>query len=271
MLRERALVVPERDGLPESVVPAEEDVMPKILLVDDSAHARELFADAIRSQLEFEVVTCRSPREVTAEFLVGSQCDVVVSDLSFAGEHLHGADVFMVARSLGKLPRIVALTDADGWSAELLRDVWDVLRPEGVVCKASPVRAQLQSIAEVARYGETEVDPLLLPLLPPVRSPWRSLEGFGRLVQHRGHAKLWVSVLACGPHAEYVDLSEHSGLRPNALRNYRAQLLPELSLHGLSNPPMRDLYDFIHRCRPFIAPHCAAKGMELRAPEVLAV
>jgi hypothetical protein len=105
----------------------------------------------------------------------------------------------------------------------------------------------------------------LVPLLPKQRSPWRSLEGFGRLVQHRGHAKLWTAVLACGPHAEYVDLSEFSGLRMNALRNYRAQLLPELSLHGLSNPPMRDLYEFVHRCRPFLAPYVAAKGLELKA------
>ena len=243
--------------------------MQKILLVDDSAHARELFADAIRQKLEFDVVALKSPREVTAEYLTANPFDVVVSDLSFAGEHLHGADVFLTARSVSPTPRIVALTDGDGWAVDLLRDVWDVLRPEGVVCKGSSVQAQLQSIAEVARFGETEVDPLLEPMLPKQRSPWRSLEGFSRLVQHRGHAKLWVSVLACGPHAEYQDLSEHSGLRMNALRNYRAQLLPELSLHGLSNPPMRDLYEFVHRCRPFLAPWIKAKGMELAPPALV--
>ena len=240
--------------------------MARILLVDDSAHAHELFADAMRSALGCEVVTCRSPRDATGGLLAEAGPDVVVSDLSFAGEHLHGADVFMAARALPVPPPIVALTDGDGWSADLLRDVWDVLGPEGVVCSRSPVEAQLRAIGEVARTGSCKVDPLLAPLLPTARSPWRTLGAFGRLVQHRGHAKLWSAVLACGPQAEYQDLSEHSGLRPNALRNYRSQLLPELSLHGLSNPPMRDLYDFVRRCRPFLAPCVAAKGMSLGVP-----
>jgi hypothetical protein len=102
-------------------------------------------------------------------------------------------------------------------------------------------------------------------LLPAVKSPWRTLDGFSRLVQHRGHAKLWQAVLACGPTAEYQDLAQYSGLRLNALRNYRAQLLPELGLHGLYNPPMRDLYMFVMRCRPFLAPFVEAKGLTLRA------
>jgi CheY-like chemotaxis protein len=246
-------------------VASKDGEMARILLVDDSAHTAELFAEAIRSTLEFEVQAVRSPAQVTAEFLAANPPDVVVSDLSFAGEALNGADVLLTAQATKPAPRLAVLTDGDGWSAELLRDVWEVLPLAGIVCKASPVRTQLQSIAEVARFGETEPDPLLVPLLPKQRSPWRSLEGFGRLVQHRGHAKLWTAVLACGPHAEYIDLSEFSGLRMNALRNYRAQLLPELSLHGLSNPPMRDLYEFVHRCRPFLAPYVAAKGLELKA------
>jgi CheY-like chemotaxis protein len=237
--------------------------MPRILLVDDSAHTAELFADAIRAALGVEVVAVRSPGEVTAEFLAANPMDVVVSDLSFAGDWMNGADVLLAAHRASPAPRLAALTDGDGWSGQLLRDVWEVLPLAGIVCKASPVQAQLQQVADVVRLGESAVDPLLAPLLPKQRSPWRSLEGFGRLVQHRGHAKLWAAVFACGPHAEYQDLADESGLRMNALRNYRAQLLPELSLHGLSNPPMRELYEFVHRCRPFLAPYVEAKGLRL--------
>ena len=123
-------------------------------------------------------------------------------------------------------------------------------------------------IDQLIEGGVVPVDPLLQSWLPPVRSPWRTLDGFARLVQHRGHAKLWQAVLACGPTAEYQDLASHSGLRLNALRNYRAQLLPELSMHGLHNPPMRDLYLFVVRCRPFLAPFVEAKGLALRVERV---
>ena len=96
----------------------------------------------------------------------------------------------------------------------------------------------MKAIEQVVRHGSAPPDPILQPLLPAEKSPWRTLAGFGRLVPHKGHAKLWAAVLACGAQAEYQDLAAHSGLRLNALRNYRAQILPELALHGLDNPPM---------------------------------
>jgi hypothetical protein len=160
---------------------------------------------------------------------------------------------------------LIILTDGDAWAADLLRDSWEVLPIACALSKSSPVSVQLDAVRRVAEEGEAPIDPVLQPLLPAVKSPWRTLDGFSRLVQHRGHAKLWQAVLACGPTAEYQDLAQYSGLRLNALRNYRAQLLPELGLHGLYNPPMRDLYMFVMRCRPFLAPFVEAKGLTLRA------
>ena len=239
--------------------------MTTVLLVDDSAHACELFADAIRQRLEFDVVTLRSPGEVTADLVHDKQIDIAVVDLSFPGDALTGADVLLQLHLDTPSTRLIILTDGDAWAADLLRDSWEVLPIACALSKSSPVSVQLDAVRRVAEKGEAPIDPVLQPLLPAVKSPWRTLDGFSRLVQHRGHAKLWQAVLACGPTAEYQDLAQYSGLRLNALRNYRAQLLPELGLHGLYNPPMRDLYMFVMRCRPFLAPFVEAKGLTLRA------
>lgn len=239
--------------------------MPTILLIDDSAHVSELFGLAIGESLECEVLSLTSPAAVTDELLASSPIDVAVVDLSFGAEPLTGLDALLKLHLCSPRTKLIVLTQGDGWVGDLLRDAWDVLPLAGVMSKSSSVEAQLRTIRQVIKHGSAPPDPVLMPLLPASKSPWRTLEGFSRLVQHRGHAKLWAALLACGPNAEYQDLSDHSGLRLNALRNYRAQLLPELSLHGLDNPPMRDLYFFVRRCRPFLVPFVERKGLTLEA------
>jgi hypothetical protein len=39
------------------------------------------------------------------------------------------------------------------------------------------------------------------------------------------------------------------------VKNYRAQLLPDLVAHGLEDPTLREMRDFAIRCRPFLAPY----------------
>jgi hypothetical protein len=232
-----------------------------ILLIDDSAHVSELFAGAIRTSLGYDVDSLTSPAELTDAYLDSHAIDVAVVDLSFGSESLTGVDALLKLHQKAPTTKLVVLTQGDGWVGDLLRDAWEVLPLASVMSKSSSIQAQMSTIQEVVRSGTAPPDPVLLPLLPATKSPWRTLAGFSRLVQHKGHAKLWAAVLACGPQAEYQDLAAQSGLRLNALRNYRAQILPELALHGLDNPPMRDLYLFARRCRPFLAPFIEAKGV----------
>jgi DNA-binding NarL/FixJ family response regulator len=234
-----------------------------VLLVDDSAHVSELFAGAITQALGYSVHSLNSPSEVTDEFLAANPIDIAVVDLSFGSETETGVDVLLKLHRSSPKTRLVVLTQGDGWVGDLLRDAWEVLPLASAMSKSSSVHAQIATIEKVVRDGTAPPDPVLQPLLPATKNPWRTLEGFSRLVPHRGHAKLWAAVLACGANAEYQDLAEHSGLRLNALRNYRAQLLPELALHGLDNPPMREMYLFARRCRPFLAPFIEAKDVRL--------
>jgi DNA-binding NarL/FixJ family response regulator len=236
----------------------------KVLLIDDSAHVNELFAKAIEESLGHDVSALTLPSELTDEFLAENDFDVAVVDLSFGTDEETGLDALLQLHLKSPNTKLMVLTQGDGWVGDLLRDAWEVLPLAGLMSKSSSVKAQIDALDLVVRHGEAPIDPVLLPMLPAKKSPWRTLEGFSRLVQHKGHAKLWAAVLACGPNAEYQDLAAHSGLRLNALRNYRAQLLPELALHGLRNPPMRDLYIFARRCRPFLAPFIEAKGISLK-------
>lgn len=240
--------------------------MRRVLLVDDHAHTRELFSDVLRARLGAEVVVRSRPAEVDAD-LIGTPFDAAVIGLAFAAVHHTGLDAMLRLHLEAPTVRLVPLGNGDAWSGELLRDAWEALPLATAICTTSPVAAQVDLVAQVLAAGDAPFDPALQMLLPAQRSPWRTLEGYSRLVQHRGHAKLWEALLACGPHAEYQDLAAFSGLRLNALRNYRAQLLPELVLHGLHNPPMRDLYQFALRCRPFLAPFVERRGHRLEVAE----
>lgn len=237
--------------------------MANILLIDDSAHASELFARAVEEHLAHAVRTITLPSQLTDELLDEFPADVAVVDLSFGTTVETGLDALYRLHRASPHTKLMVLTQGDAWVSDLLRDAWELLPLAGAMSKSSSVRAQIEALEKVVRHGEAPLDPILVPMLPAAKSSMRTIEGFARLVQHRGHAKLWAAVLACGPNAEYQDLAAHSGLRLNALRNYRAQLLPELAHHGLHNPPMRDLHLFARRCRPFLAPFVLAKGIEI--------
>jgi hypothetical protein len=79
------------------------------------------------------------------------------------------------------------------------------------------------------------------------------------LVQHAGHAKLWRALIGAEEEPSYRDLAVAARLSLNTVRNYREQLLPELSLHGLDNPAMREMQVFARRCRPFLQPFVTQK------------
>ena len=65
-----------------------------------------------------------------------------------------------------------------------------------------------------------------------------------------GHAKLWQALLDGPDDVSYRDVVVATGLRLNTVKNYRAQLLPELLNHRLDDPSLREMQAFAGRCRP---------------------
>jgi hypothetical protein len=122
-----------------------------------------------------------------------------------------------------------------------------------VISKSAPLAYQMSAIEQVVSRGTAPVDPAIQPLLPAQRSPLRTEAAFGALVQHAGHIKLWRALLATDE-PTYKGLADAAGLKLNTVKNYRAQVLPELEVHGLRDPSLREMGEFAKRCRSFLVP-----------------
>ncbi len=228
--------------------------MTELLLVDDTATNAELFADLIRDRLAWRVTVCTLAADVTPELLAITDFDLAVVDLSFPRETLTGLDVLLQVRRHRPATSLVVLTQGDDWVADLLRDTWEALPLASVISKATPIAAQLVVLRQVEESGSAPPDPALQPWLPAERSPWRSAEMYGRLVQHAGQAKLWRALIDSAQEPSYGELARSTGLKLNTLKNYRAQVVNELALHGLTDPTLKEMHQFSRRCRPLLQP-----------------
>jgi DNA-binding NarL/FixJ family response regulator len=231
----------------------------RVLLVDDAAAVTELFGSVLQRELGCEVVVVPGPPGVEEVLREGPRFDLAVVDLSFPQEETNGLDVLVAIHHHDAATRLVILTQGDDWVADLMRDAWEALPVAGAISKSTPTDGQLAALRLVLRDGSAPPDPVLQPWLPRERSPWRRAEGFGRLVQHVGHAKLWQALIEARIEPSYRDLASATGLKLNTLKNYRAQLLGELALHGLDDPSMHEMQAFAKRCRPLLRPFLVAR------------
>jgi DNA-binding NarL/FixJ family response regulator len=240
--------------------------MSRVLIVDDNASTLELIAQAITVRLGHDVVLITDVDSVTPELCAGPGFDVALVDLSFRGTRQSGLDVLLRLTDIAPTTRLVLFTQGDDAVAQLMRDAWEALPLASAVSKSLPLELLVETIRRVVADGSAPPDPVLQPLLPAVRSPWRNVEGYRRLVHHAGHAKLWRALIDAGADPSYEELHRLSGLKVNTLRNYREQLVPELALHGMANPTMREMQAFAWRCGPLLAPYLVRSTAEAGSP-----
>jgi CheY-like chemotaxis protein len=233
--------------------------MTRLLIVDDSELALELLADQIRRDLGWEVTTTPQVEGLDAVLGDHEPFDIAVVDLAFFGREQTGLDALLAIYEHTPACRLVVYTQGDSSVAEMLRDAWDAFELATALSKNRPISAVLQDLREVAVHGSAPVDELLQPWLPPERSPWRSIEGYGRLVGHAGHAKLWRALIELDEEPSYKQLAEQTGLSLPSVRNYRSELLDNLALHYLERPKMRQMQQFAKRCRPLLERHIRLK------------
>lgn len=235
--------------------------MATLLLVDDAAALAELFAAAVERELGHSVHTVVSLADVAASLALIDAPDLALVDLSFPQEKGTGIEALVQIHNGSPATKLAIITQGDEWVAEILRDAWDLLPITTVISKSAPLAYQLGAISQVLGSGSAPPDPAIQPLLPAQRNPLRTPERFARLVQHAGHAKLWSALHQCTD-ANYKSLADHSGLKLNTLKNYRAQLVDELLTHGLDDPTLQNMRRFAIRCWPFLEPH-VSRGPQL--------
>jgi DNA-binding NarL/FixJ family response regulator len=253
-------------------------VKSQILLVDDAASLIDLFGRAITLELGHEVTvinsvaqvarlwdgpkrktsTARSPRSAatqrSAERTHDHRFDLAIVDLAFPAENDTGLSALYEIQKRSPQTRLGILTQGDNWTEAILRDAWDLMPIKLILSKSAGLQFQLSQIQSVLIRGHVEVDPGLRVLLPAHRNRWRTPHNFSRLILHQGHVKMWRALLEIGEFPTYIAVAEHSGLSVNTVKNYRAQLLGELALHGVRSPGLSEMGEFAQRCRAFLLP-----------------
>ena len=232
--------------------------MTQLLLVDDASALAELFGAAITSRLGFDVAIAISLVDVEERLAQLQRLDLAIVDLSFPQEDGTGIDALAEVHRTCPTALLAVITQGDEWVAQVLRDAWELLPIATVISKSAPLSYQLDAIASVVETGTAPVDPAIQPLLPRVRPSYRTPERFASLVQHAGHAKLWRALLETRD-PSYKQVADNSGLKLNTVKNYRAQLLPEMGIHGLQDPTLREMREFALRCRAFLVPFVSAR------------
>jgi hypothetical protein len=229
--------------------------MKRLLIVDDSLLATDLLAEDLRHHLRWEVVTVERPDDLPSVLDLEAPFDLAVIDLSFRDTELNGLDALLAVHRRLPACRLVVYSQVDPPFVRMLRDAWEAFDLATVLSKSMPIAGVRRALVEAETHGSAPVDPVLRPTLPAKRSPWRSLDGFGRLVTHAGHAKLWQALIDLDDEPTYEQLARRTGLKLKSVRNYRSELLHDLALYDMERPKMRQMQQFAKCCRPLLEPH----------------
>ncbi|WP_370327088.1 response regulator [Euzebya sp.] len=228
------------------------------LIVDD----RRFIAEAYRSLLVdvgHDVTVQTDPTAVTAASLREDPPDMAFVDLSFPDHELNGLDVLLALHDEVPQARAVILTQADAPFQELLRCAWDALPLAGAISK-DLLPADFARAVRALEAGEVVVDPLIKLYLPARRRTERTLDAYGRLMAHAGHAELWVALATAEDPPDYATLAAQLGKKHNTIKNYRDDLATYLMAFGMdTGTSLVDLHRFARTCRPLLlraaAPH----------------
>ena len=231
--------------------------MAQLLLVDDASALAELFGGAIEARLGHDVAISVSIGGIDEALSSLDHLQLAIIDLSFPQENGNGLDALVEVHRLRPQALLAIITQGDEWVAAILRDAWELLPIATVISKSAPLSFQLAAIEQVLVTGHAPVDPAIQPLLPATRNRHRTPERFAALVQHAGHAKLWTALLA-STDPTFRQVADLSGLKLNTVKNYRSQLLQELTVHGLNDPTLRQMQEFAIRCQAFLRPFLGA-------------
>lgn len=234
----------------------------KTLVLDDQALTAQALAGQISDHLGSDVLVLHRVADLNIELIIQHQFDLAVVDLSFRDETLHGLDALFALFRHSPTTKLVVHTVGDTHVERMLRDAWEVLPIATAVAKGPSAASVTEILKEVYARGSAPMDAVLQPLLPAQRAS-RPPGMFARLVPHLGHAKMWRALFDEPDGAVYTELASAAGVKVNAMKNYRADVVFELGRHHMEQPSTREMQEFAKRCRPFLRPYLLAHGLRI--------
>jgi DNA-binding NarL/FixJ family response regulator len=230
--------------------------MRELVIVDHVTTTLDLLTEKLGGNPDWSVLPISDPRDAMAcaESRSSAPPDAVVVDFLDPRHKCNGLDIMLAFSRWCPESAIVVYTEGSPSAISLLAIAWEAIRPASAVSKLSPVAILHETIDCVLQHGSAEVDPVLRSLLPRERSPWRTVDGYRRLVPHAGHAKVWLALIESDGPPTYKQIAESASLSVNTVRSYREGLVAELRLHGLPSPTIRQLHEFAQLIRPLLSP-----------------
>ena len=127
----------------------------RLLLVDDSTHVTDLFAEVLRQRLGWVVVAAAGPAEVTPELIANGGFHIAVVDLSYGpgatpdGTRTDGLELLRALYHKGSGTRLVVSTDGDSWLDEVLLEARVTLPVAAVLDKTASIDEQVAVLQAV--------------------------------------------------------------------------------------------------------------------------
>lgn len=225
--------------------------MVDVLLVDDRKATSQMYEEWL-TRLGHDVEVVNEPDLVTAESLAARPPALAVIDLSYGNSELSGLDILLLLYRRVPGCRLAILTNGDAAVGDVLRIAWEAL-PIDVAVSKGVLFDEFGDAMAAALDGREWVDVDLSAWIPKTRDPGRTIERFGGLIGHAGHARLLQYLAATPSQPSQAQVARANGWVVATVRNYAEHLSQGLTILGYQKMTFAELHTFVQAARPILA------------------
>lgn len=225
--------------------------MAEVLLVDDRKATAQMYEEWL-TRLGHDVTVVNDPDLVTAERVTEQRPDLAIIDLSYGNSDLSGLDVLLLLFRRCPGCRLVILTNGDAAVGDVLRIAWEAL-PIRVAISKGALFNEFERAIHAASADQEWVDVDLSAWIPSRRDPGRSIERFGGLIGHAGHARLLQYLCASRSQPSQAEVARENGWVVATVRNYAEHISQGLTILGYQKMTFAELHTFVQAARPIVS------------------
>lgn len=219
--------------------------MKKVVIIEDQTAVREMIAQIVRADPDFEVVAECGNGQQAVEICLQHNPDFVILDVMLPG--LNGAEV--LRRFSRQLPRVRVLVFSGYQDSGLLRELLEA-GAHGFIGKAAPL-TELQKGIQVVSGGGSYFSPEVAQIL---REAMTNPGGAGNMALQRLTAREREILQLIAESNSTKEIASRLNISVKTAENHRTNLMKKLDLHdvasltrfaieyGLIEPPVRPTY-----------------------------